>query len=78
MRAWRPAIHIFAGLNVCIQVITPITLSEALASRITRSMASREVRTGFHTTVAGTYGLFARWSTTPWDWSATCARTSSP
>ena len=78
MSAWRPAIHIFAGLNVCIHVITPMTFSAALASRMTRSMASREVRTGFHTTSAGTNGLLARFSTTTWDCLATWASTWSP
>ena len=48
--AHSPAIHIFAGLKVCIQVMMPTTFGAALASRISCRIASRDVSTGFHTT----------------------------
>ena len=47
--ASRPAIHILAGLNVCIHAITPITGSSAFASSTVRRIASASVRTGFQT-----------------------------
>ena len=52
--ASRPAIHIFAGLNVCIHAMTPITSSSAFASSAARRMASESVSTGFQTTFTGT------------------------
>ena len=44
--ARRPAIHIRAGENVCIQAMTPTHASAALASWIAVAIASAEVRTG--------------------------------
>ena len=52
--ASRPAIHIFAGLNVCIHATRPMTLSAAFASRAVRRIASESVSTGFQTTFTGT------------------------
>ncbi len=48
-----PRIHIFAGLKVCIQAMTPTTASFALASRNSRLIASLSVSTGFQTMVTG-------------------------
>ena len=48
--ASSPVIHILAGENVCIQAITPMQESSALASSMMRRMASASVSTGFHTT----------------------------
>ena len=49
----RPAIHIFAGEKVCIQVITPTHLSVALASMQVARIASGFLTTGFQTTRTG-------------------------
>ena len=51
--ASSPAIHIFAGENVCIQVITPTHAGDALASRHICGMASGPLSVGFHTTRTG-------------------------
>ena len=48
--AHSPAIHILAGLNVCIQVMIPTTFGATFASRISCRIESRDVSTGFHTT----------------------------
>ena len=48
----RPWIHIFAGENVCIHVITPRQPSSLFASRHARRIADELVSTGFHTTAA--------------------------
>ena len=39
-RALSPAIHIFAGLNVCIHAMRPITRSSAFASSMVLRIAS--------------------------------------
>jgi len=49
----RPPIHIFAGLNVCIQAMTPTQASLALAAVITCRMAAASVSTGWATTATG-------------------------
>ena len=49
----RPAIHIFAGLNVCIQVISPTHAGSAFASAASWRMPSEPVRTGLTTTRTG-------------------------
>ena len=74
-RASRPAIHIFAGLNVCIQATTPITESSLLASSARRRMESESVSTGFHSTRTG---RALRPAATCWDCAATWRRVSSP
>ena len=52
--ALSPAIHILAGLNVCIQAMTPITRSSLLAASMTRRISSGWVSTGFQATLTGT------------------------
>ncbi len=54
--AWRPAIHIRAGENVCIQAMTPTQASVALASRHVAAIASGEATTGLNTTRTGIAG----------------------
>ena len=49
----EPAIHIFAGEKVCIQVITPTHAGAALASRHICAIASGPLSVGFHTTRTG-------------------------
>ena len=51
--ACRPAIHIRAGENVCIQAMTPTQASAAFASRHAAAIASAEVTTGLSTTRTG-------------------------
>ena len=72
LRSWSsPVIHILAGLNVCIQVITPTQLSSALASRMTRRMPAASVRTGKLTMRVGRFGFSSRASAMARAWSAT-------
>ena len=52
-RACRPAIHIFAGENVCIQAMTPTHASVEFASRHVARIASAFFTTGFQTTRTG-------------------------
>ncbi len=73
--ASSPAIHIFAGLKVCIQAIRPTTSSRAFASSASRRMPSGSVSTGFHTTRTG---RSAKPAATCCDCSATWRRVSSP
>ena len=42
-KAFSPAIHIFAGENVCIQAMTPRQVSSPFASSITRRIESASV-----------------------------------
>src|SRR5208282_6449443 len=51
--AESPAIHIFAGEKVCIQVIRPMQFFAELASRHTSRMPSGLVTIGLNTTVTG-------------------------
>ena len=76
--ASSPAIHIFAGENVCIQVITPTHSGALLASSICRWIAAASSSTGFQTTVTGMSLEPARMRTTSCDCSATWRRVSSP
>ena len=69
--ASRPAIHIFAGLKVCIQVMTPRTLSSAFASSIARRIEPESLSTGFQTTRAGTSPEASSARATACDCSAT-------
>ena len=48
-----PAIHIFAGEKVCIQVITPMQVPDVVASWHAARMASAVVRTGLGTIRTG-------------------------
>ena len=76
--ASRPEIHILAGLNVCIQAITPMQASSALASIIVRRIASASLRTGLNTISNGMASDASRVRAISPDCSATWARTSSP
>ena len=76
--AHSPAIHILAGLNVCIQVMIPTTFGATLASRISCRIESRDVSTGFHTTRQAMSSDRSSISTTCCDCDATWASTSSP
>ncbi len=77
-RASRPWIHIFAGLNVCIQAMRPMVRSLALASRAIRRMLSESLRTGFHTTRTGMSDASSSCRAISCDCSATCWSVSSP
>ena len=76
----EPAIHIFAGLKVCIQVMTPTTFGAAFASRISCRIASRDVVGRASTDPAcDVVGLVEHLdATTCCDWAATWVSTSSP
>ena len=73
-----PAIHILAGEKVCIQAMTPMQASSALAASTAARMASRSLRTGFHTIGTGTASASSSQAATCRDCSATRARVSSP
>src|SRR6185312_12504252 len=75
--ASMPAIHIFAGENVCIQAINPMQSSSLLASSAMRRIASALVSTGFHTISAPGLPAASR-SATRRHWSATWSRVSWP
>ena len=49
----RPLIHILAGENVCIHVMTPTHRGSALTSSIWRWIPTDSVSTGWNTTVSG-------------------------
>ncbi|CAB4920545.1 unannotated protein [freshwater metagenome] len=76
--ASRPAIHILAGLKVCIQVMTPMQAALSLASPIARRIAAGSLSTGFQTIRTGTTAASSSVAATRWDCSATCCRVSSP
>ncbi len=73
-----PAIHIFDGENVCIQVITPAHAGDALASRHTFKIASGSVSVGFATTRAAILPERSSESAITRECSATCFSVSSP
>ena len=73
-----PVIHIFAGEKVCIQAITPTTLSSAFASSAIRRIESESLSTGFQVTVTGMSLAACSASEIAFDCSATCLRVSSP
>ena len=62
--AWRPAIHIRAGENVCIHRMTPTQLSTALASSSVAVMLSGVVTTGRWTILTGIASAASRASPT--------------
>jgi hypothetical protein len=76
--AVRPAIHILAGENVCIQTITPMHFGFAEASKQMALMLSGVVSTGFQVALIGTFAAAFKVATTSWDCCATCAKVSSP
>ncbi len=71
-----PAIHIFEGLKVCIQVTMPAHLGSAFASRISLRMASGLKTTVFQASVQGSFG--SRLATIFLECSSTVLRTWSP
>ena len=73
-----PAIHIFAGENVCIQVIRPMQLAAAFACVQRSRMASGVVSTGLKTTLAGIFCDSASDRAIVCESSATCRSVSSP
>ncbi len=73
-----PAIHIFAGEKVCIQVMTPMHDSSELASSMTRRISSGVVRTGLATTSTGIAGAPSSPATMSAEFCATWAIASSP
>ena len=64
-------IHIFAGLNVCIQAMTPIVLSLAFASIAARRIDAESVSTGFQTTRTGMSPASSSILAIAWDCCAT-------
>ena len=76
--ACRPAIHIFAGENVCIQAMAPMQRSSARASRQRRRIASAVVSTGWFTIRTGMPSDASSAATTAAACSATWRRVSSP
>ena len=64
-RAFSPWIHIFDGLNVWAQVMTPTTESSALASSMARRIASLLLSTGIHWIVTGMSLEAASWARSP-------------
>ena len=77
-RACRPAIHMRAGENVCIQRMTPTQASAALASRRVAAMLSDDVTTGRWTTRTGIASWPSSEVATRREFSATCRSVSSP
>ena len=68
-----PAIHIFEGLKVCIQVTTPAQFGSALAARTTLSISSGPSTTGFQMSLQGS--LESRYRTIFLECSSTVSRT---
>ena len=77
-KASRPAIHILAGENVCIQQTSPMQSAAAFASRHNWVIDSGVVTTGLKTTRIGRFCEAFKPSTTCRLFAATCARASSP
>ncbi len=77
-RAFRPAIHIFAGEKVCIHVIRPMHSGSLLASKHNARMASGVVTTGLKITCTGIPSDCERPWAIRWESSATCRSVSSP
>ncbi len=78
---WRtssPAIHIFAGENVCIQTISPTQVGDALASWHRARMLAESVTTGFATTRTGTEADASSAAATTSACSATASMASGP
>src|SRR5512133_3205045 len=77
-RALKPAIHILAGENVCIQQTRPIQASEVLAALQTARISSGVVTTGLKTTLTGISVEASRFSTIFLECSATWAKVWGP
>ena len=71
-------IHIFAGLKVCIQAITPTQASSDSASSSARRIAALSVSTGLATTRTGTSDEASRTRTMSAELAATWSMTSGP
>jgi hypothetical protein len=76
--ALRPAIHILAGLKVCIHAIRPITRSSSLARRTILRIESESASTGFHTIRTGTEGADPSTEAMAVDCAATWRSVSAP
>src|SRR5665213_3611643 len=74
----RPAIHIFAGENVCIHKISPMQRSELLASRHSPRTSSGVVSTGLKTTLKGIAVSSFNDAAIVCECLATCASASAP
>ncbi len=73
-----PLIHIFAGENVCIHVITPTHVGSELAARAWRWIAGDSVSTGWKSIVNGIAAEALSCSTMAADCSATWRSVVSP
>jgi hypothetical protein len=73
-----PAIHILAGLNVCIHVIRPIQFLAVLASTHNCVISSGVLSTGLNTTLHGIEPAAFSPSAIFWLSSATCLSVSGP
>ena len=76
--ALSPAIHIFAGLKVCIHAITPTQRSAAVAARQAAGIPSGDFTTGLNTTRTGIEADSSSPVAMRRAWSATCCSVSSP
>ncbi len=76
--AASPAIHIFAGENVCIHATTPTQVVAAFASRIEARIASGLVATPFSSTRTGIVSSASSEAAISRACSSTCRRASAP
>ena len=76
--ASRPAIHILAGLNVCIHVTSPTHAGSALAAWTRATISADPVRTGLGTIRTGIDGAASSAAAIAVECSATVARVSGP
>ena len=74
----RPAIHIFAGLNVCIHVIRPTHAGSAFASAASCRIPSEPVSTGLATMRTGIDADSSSAAAICRAWSATWSSVSGP
>src|SRR5512132_1491961 len=74
----RPAIHILAGENVCIHVISPTQFLLELASRHSSRIDSGVVKTGLNTTFAGTCAEAPNAAAISFECSATVSNVLGP
>src|SRR5512147_2289489 len=74
----RPAIHILAGENVCIQVIRPMQFFVELASKHNSRITSGVVNTGLKTTFTGTCAEAPNAAAISFECSATVSNVFGP
>ena len=77
-RTESPRTHIFAGENVCIQVITPAQVRSAVAASSVAEISSALLTVGFHTIGYGTAPVAFSPSTIAWLSRPTCSSVSGP